>query len=249
MFFFDLQDKRNYTVKKILSKKYKTAVLEKTSEIKQGDVIVYSPAKKFDLSEALSLPSGITVYCGNVCEQIQKIFKEKYITVKNLLKDEIFAIENAKLTAEGVLSIIISNTDKSIFEQKILLLGGGRITKACCVLFKKLGVNCSVASFSQSEYFNAFYYSDKRYLGNDFYKEVGLYDVIINTRPFLYITDDKVDKIKKDALFIETASENCLNVTSVKNFKYFLAPKLPQKFSPYSAGRIIAEKILGDIND
>ena len=234
MFFFDLQDKRNYTVKEILSKKYKTAVLEKKSEIKQGDVIVYSPAKKFDLSEALSLPSGI---------------KEKYITVKNLLKDEIFAIENAKLTAEGVLSIIISNTDKSIFEQKILLLGGGRITKACCVLFKKLGVNCSVASFSQSEYFNAFYYSDKQYLGNDFYKEVGLYDVIVNTRPFLYIKDDKLDKIKKDALFIETASENCLNVTSVKNFRYFLAPKLPQKFSPYSAGRIIAEKILGDIND
>lgn len=249
MFFCDLQDKRNYTVKEILSKKYKTATLDKTSEIKQGDVIVYSPAKKFDLSEALSLPSGITVYCGNVCEQIQKIFKEKYITVKNLLKDEIFAIKNAKLTAEGVLSIVICNTDKSIFEQKILLLGGGRIAKACCVLFNKLGVNCAVASFSKSEYFNAFYYSDKQYSGNDFYKEIGLYDVIINTRPFLYIQDDKLDAIKKGALFIETASEKCLNLANVKNFKYFLAPQLPQKFSSYSAGRIIAEKILGEIND
>lgn len=250
MFFVDLQDKRNYYAKEIIAEKHAVKPLEEyKSEIKQGDVILYSPAKQFDLNEALSLPRGITVYAGNVCEQILKIFKEKYIIVKNFLQDEKFAIENAKLTAEGVLAIIIENTPKSLKESKILILGGGRISKALAVLLNKMDVFCAVTSFTKSEYHNAFYYSSEQYFGKEYVKKVGLYDVIVNTRPQFYVGKEVIDKIKKNALFIETASVECLNEHEVKNFNYFLAPKLPQKFCPQSAGRIIAEKVLEDTDD
>lgn len=249
MIFIDLQDKRNYFAKEILSEKREVKAYDEKGELKQGDTVIFSPAKKMDLNEALSLPRGITVYTGNVCEQILKIFKEKYITVKSFLDDEKFALKNAELTAEGVLGIIIENTPKSLFETKILILGGGRISKALAVLLNKLGVYCAVTSFTKSEYYNAFYYSSKQYFGKEYIKEVGLYDVIVNTRPVFFVGKEVVDKIKENTLFIETASAECLNKKDVKNFIYFPAPALPQRFCPFSAGRIIAEKVLEDTND
>lgn len=250
MIFIDLQDKRNYFAKEILSEKREVKAYNgKNGELKQGDVLIFSPAKKIDLNEALSLPRGITVYTGNVCEQILKIFKEKYITVKNFLDDEKFTLKNAKLTAEGVLGLIIENTPKSLFETKILILGGGRISKALAVLLNKLNVSCAVTSFTKSEYYNAFYYSSEQYFGKEYVKEVGLYDVIVNTRPVFFVGKEVIDKIKENTLFIETASTECLNKKDVKNFLYFPAPALPQKFCPLSAGRIIAEKVLEDTDD
>ena len=58
-----------------------------------------------------------------------------------------------------------------------------------------------------------------------------------------------IKNIGKQALFLETASVQSVAETDRKTINYLLAPALPQRYSCYSAGKIIAEKILGELND
>ena len=72
--------------------------------------------------------------------------------------------------------------------------------------------------------------------------------MVINTRPFKYIDDMILNKFQNGTLFIETASVECLNKDMVKNFDYFLAPALPTKYTPETAGKFLYERIMGDLN-
>ncbi len=249
--FVDTTDKRNQFVLKFLLKAGKNAFvyLENIHKVEKGDCIVFSPAKKFLYEEVINFCSNLTVYCGNIPQDIYEIFTKKQITVKNYLDDESFSIKNAKLTAEGVLALILEHTDKSLSELKVLFLGGGRITKASAILLQKLNVYVGVDSYNKADYLNAEYYSNKAFFKESFINDLNEYDVIVNTRPFNFITEQMIKKIPKNTLFIETASVKCIGEDKKFNFVYLPAPALPQKYACYSAGKIIADKILGELND
>lgn len=249
--FVDTSDKRNQFVLECLNSAGKNAqvYLENINKIKEGDVVIFSPAKKFLYEEVIGFCPKTIIYCGNIPQEFLEIFISKGVKVNNLLSDEILALKNAKLTAEGVLALIIENTQKSLAELKVLFLGGGRITKASSILFKNLVEFLAVASYNVTDYTLAHYYCDKVYYQQDFVKELSEYDVIVNTRPFCYLTKDMLKGIKENALILETASVECITKEDRNNLNYLLAPALPNRFSCYSAGKIIAEKLLGELND
>ena len=251
-YLIDVSDKRNQYVLSMLKQAGKNAFvyLEYINRVEQGDVLVFSPAKKFSLEEVINFCPNITVYCGNISQEIKQIFTNKNISVINFLQDEEFAIKNAQLTAEGVLALILEHTDKSIIGQKILFLGGGRITKASAILLEKIGAKIYIATYNEQDYLLANYYSIQRYYKDEFLEKLGRFDCIVNTRPIEFFTQEMVDKISKSTLFIETASKKCIGENLKYGFKYLPAPALPQKYASYSAGKIIADKILiGERND
>ena len=166
----DTQDKRNQHVLKLLQNAGKNAYvyLEFINKIEKGDIIIFSPAKKFIYEEVINFCPNITIYCGNISQEFLEILQEKNIKIVNYLSDESFSIKNAKLTAEGVLALILTYTEKSITELKVLFLGGGRITKASAILLQKLGTFVAIASYNKTDYENAEYYSNKSYFDNIF---------------------------------------------------------------------------------
>lgn len=250
-FYIDTSDRRNEYVYKILNRqRFPCFVyLENINKIQKGDTIIFSPAKKFSVEEVMFFTNEITIYAGKISDNILSIFNDKNINYINLMQDEVFAIENAKLTAQGLLAIILFSIEKCFSQTKILFLGGGRITKASVSLLKKLGFKVDVASYTLQEYYNAVYYADFAYYKDDFVVNLCNYDVIVNTRPVKFVTDKMVDKISDNCYFIETASTCCLDKDKKYKFNYLLAPSLPQRFTPYSAGKLIADKIFGDVND
>jgi len=250
-FYIDTSDRRNEYVYKILTSKNLPCYvyLENINKVKNGDIIIFSPAKRFSVEEVMIFPKEITIYAGNTNDNILSIFNNKNINYVNLMKDEIFAINNARLTAQGLLAIILFSIEKSFKETKILFFGGGRITKASVPTLKSLGFKVDVASYSLLEYHNAHFYADNCYLKDEFISNLDKYDVIVNTRPVKFVNDKMIDKISENCYFIETASLNCLDSEKKYNFNYLLAPALPQRFTPYSAGKLIADRIIGDIND
>ena len=249
--FVDTSDKRNQVVLKLLQEAGKDAsvYLENINRIQKGDIIVFSPAKKFLYEEVVSFCPHTVIYCGNLPEEILKLFADRMVKVNNLLDDEFFAIQNARLTAEGVLSLIIEKTEKSIEDVNVLFLGGGRISKASAILLKKLGVFVGIASYNKADYNMAHYYSDRAYYKEEYVSALKDFDVIVNTRPFCYIDVKILKNLKRDALFLETASVKCISEENSEGVNYILAPALPQRFACYSAGKIIADKILGELND
>ena len=161
-FYIDTSDRRNEFVYKILQKENLPCFvyLENINKIQKGDVIVFSPAKKFTTEELSYFTKDITIYAGNISDNTRLIFNNKNIKHINLLEDEVFAIENAKLTAQGLLAIILFSIEKNFSSTKILFLGGGRITKASVNLLKNLGFIVDVASYTLNEYHNAIYYAN-----------------------------------------------------------------------------------------
>jgi len=246
--FLDFFDERTKTLKNYL-KKYQTLEINKNNLklAKNNDFFVYPPSKKWSEEELFSLPNNITLFCGKVDNSFDCILKDKNIKHINFLNNEIFAIKNANLTAEAILSIIISNTNQSIFELNILVLGYGRITKSLCLLLSKLGAKFSIATFNKNSFSQSFILSNNNYFEYDFLKDIKKFDCIINTRPEKYFDDKKTKQIPKNCLFIETASTKCLDETKAKHFNYYLAPALPKKYSSVSASKLLLEQILGEI--
>lgn len=248
-FYLDLNDKRIAHLNEELKKRnLHTHSINDYKETTKEKVFVFSPAKKWSEEDLNNLPNNIHLFCGNINQDLTQILKNKNITHHNFSKDEHFTMKNAKLTAEGVLALLISGTEKSIYENNILILGAGRITKSLAVLFGKLGLKFSIATFDKTEFENCFYYCDKNFLEYDFLKEIQNFDVIINTRPVLFLDQEMLQKILPNTLFIETASINCLSITHATHFNYLPAPALPTKYCAKSAGKLILNKILGELN-
>ena len=221
---------------------------EKYDEYNEGDVLIFSPAKKFVKEDVDILPESVTLFAGSGIKAFSEELRLKKIKYIDIMNDEIFTIKNANLTAEGVLGIIINKSEKSLFENNILLLGSGRITKACSRLFSKLGVDFAVASYSFLDYQRSYSFSDKCYYKEEYIKDLNQFDIVVNTRPFKYIDDMVLNKFSKNCLFIETASVECLNKEMVKDFDYCLAPALPTKFTAETAGKFLYERIMGELN-
>ena len=247
-FFIDVSDKRTkYLKQELTAKGFKTEELTFPIQTSKGDILIYAPNKKWKEEEIKLLPENIYLFCGNIAPEYQSVLKEKNITFVNLLLDEHFAVENAKLTAEGVLALMIEGTEKSIFENNVLILGAGRIAKSCAMLFTKLGIKFSIATFNKTEYENCFYYTNSNFYEYAFVDKISTFDIIINTRPMLFIDENIIKKIAPNTLFIETASIDCLDKEKVKNFTFLPAPGLPQKYSCISASKLMLTKILGEL--
>ena len=248
-YFVDIVDKRNQILKDLLIQNGQMVEVfdfNKVTEIKKGDTVVFSPAKKFTIEEVEKLPKGINLVCGNVGEENLKKLKNKKIKIKNLMEDEIFTVKNANLTAEGVLAIILEKTDVSIFESNVLILGGGRIAKAMATILKCLGVNYAIVSFNPIKFPSYYLLSNKCYYRKGFLRDLKKYNVVVNTIPARIIDDEIINSIDPKTLFIETASVKCLDDTQKLDFEYLFAPALPQRYSAVSAGKLVYESIMGE---
>lgn len=246
-YYIDTIDNRNKILYELLKKENKKVEIFDltTNKYLSGDAIIFAPNKKIDEEYVSWLPNKITLYGGKFNSTIQELLKRKNINYINLLDDEIFAIKNANLTCEGVLALMIENSPKSIFENNVLILGAGRIAKFMGILLSKLGVKYSLASFNKEKFAQNYTYSDNNYFAYDFVRDLSKFDIIINTIPAEIIDQNIIDCISNGTVFIETASINCLDNSKVKNFKYILAPALPQRYSCYSAGKLMLDSILG----
>ncbi|MBE5756851.1 MAG: hypothetical protein E7342_03525 [Clostridiales bacterium] len=244
-YFIDLSDKRNQLIKEYLLKKGEKVFAYQKENIhaKENSVFIFPPSKKFLLEEIHSLPNNIIIFSGNINNEIKSLFDKKGITYFNFLEDEEFTYKNALLTAEGTLSIILSKSNKSIFEKEILILGFGRIGKALSFLLSKLNVNFSIATFNQKEYDESIIYTKNRFFEKSFDNFLNKYDVIINTIPKEFFTTDEVNKIDKNALFIELASISSINESIEKQFIYEHASGLPQKTTLITATNIMIEQL------
>lgn len=243
-FFLDLTDKRLPFVKDYLQQQKKQVEgfnKEDMSYINSGDVIIVSPAFKWNETLVNALPNNITIFAGNISDDYKLTIKNKNIKYINFMTHEDFVLKNATLTAEGFLSDLILNTKSSMFNQQILILGSGRVAKAVGYLFYKLGLTFDFAMRNEKEYNHTKLFARKCFLGDSYKKALKDYDIVINTIPAVIFDEKDANKFKKDCYVFELASKQCLEGVSTKNFNYVLCPALPSKYTPKTAADLMIE--------
>lgn len=239
-FFLELQDKRINFVARQLKQNGSEVLdfLEDYSKIHTDDVVVVSPAHKWTEEQLKNLPKNVAVFGGNVAPDLLPLTQN--IDYHNLIKNEMFVLENAKLTAEGFLADLILNTPASIYEQKILVIGSGRVAKAVWGVLYKLGVPFCAIMRNEKELSHATIFANNAIRLDNISSMLKEYDTIINTVPAKLFDDD--NGFKKDAVVFELASKKCIEFESDK-IKYVLCPALPAKYTPQTAGELIYEQI------
>ena len=249
-FYLDLNDKRLPFVSNLLKEAGENTCVfnfENCTGLNKGDVVVLSPAFKWNEAQAQKLSSEISVVCGKVSEEVLKIFNSKKIKYFNLMSDEDFVLKNAILTAEGTLADIILNTNKSIFDCKILILGSGRVAKAVAVLLSKLGLNFDMTMRDNFKLLESQLVCTNIVEWKDYKSKLKNYDIVINTIPVQLFEESDSQKFKAGSALFELASIKCLQGFEPEHFKYVFCPALPSKYTPESAGKLIYQYLLKNI--
>lgn len=162
-------------------------------------------------------------------------------------KSDGFALLNAVPTAEAAISIAIENTDFTLWQSNVLVIGFGRVGKILANRLASLGANVTVTARKSSDFGLAEALNYNFIHTKDIARHLGKYSVIFNTLDFTVIDEAGMKKCSAP-LLIDLSSKGGFDpkLAEQEGKKAIVAPGLPGKTAPVTAGNILA-KTLTDI--
>ena len=192
------------------------------------------------------IPPHTTVFCGMAPVFFTKMLEAKHCRVADYFEREDLTLQNALLTAEGIIGILTEQLPCSIFGLSCAITGYGRVAKFTARALRALGADVSIFARSniavtqaKTDYFHA--------LSLDKLPEnAASFSCIINTVEHRIIGEDTIASSSKGCVFIEVASAPYgIDFEAVeKNGRTLIkAVSLPGKTAPKTAGAMIAQTI------
>lgn len=176
---------------------------------------------------------GATVIGGNLD------FLNECVSRIDLLKDPFFLADNAAITAEAALGMILSNLNCAITEGKILILGWGRIGK--CLTHQLTHLNAPLSVYARKP-------TDQALLRSLGYHPIRTEELpemlpefrcVVNTVPAEVLREGDGQLLRPDCFKLDLAS-----VRSIPGDGVLHARALPSRFKSESTGKLIARTIL-----
>lgn len=250
VFVIDVSDKRNQYLLRMLSEDgYKTEAYDYSRKLSDRDkkyIYVFAPATEIDTAIADSIADGSKVFCLRMDSDIIRYLRGKDVEVIRFFDDEVLAMQNAQLTAEGALAQLILNTPLILRKNNILVIGYGRLGKTMTKVLKDVDANVYVGTNCLDEIAQASVIADYTCLIRNCKKHLPYFAAIVNTVPALILGEEQLLSIKKECFILDLASKpggvdhekakelglNCMHYLGV-----------PGKVSPLTA----AEQIRGSI--
>lgn len=218
--------------------------------VSSDNIFVNAPfsAERISLKSVLSkLKKSGTVYGGKISSEIRDMLSREGISFSDYMEREELSVLNAVSTAEGALQIFLENSERTVYGQKILITGFGRIAKVLVKILSAMGADVTVAARKKSDRVWAEIYGCKSCSTDDIIRICGSYDGIFNTVPAMIFTKNILEKLKKDVIFTDLASKpGGADYKSAENLGLNMihALALPGKTAPESAGCAVAYSVM-----
>lgn len=199
-----------------------------------------------------SLVKGTSIITGSIPMQWLQKANNLQLKVFQYADNDEIAILNSIPTAEGALQIAMEQLPITINGSKVLVIGFGRVGETVARVFKALGAKTVVAARRPSALARAWEQGHEKININSLPDIVGDADIIINTVPALIINESLLNKAVSGVLMIDLASPPYgidFEVARQLNIKAILAPGLPGKVAPKTAGLILSStlpKLIGE---
>ena len=192
------------------------------------------------------------VLAGCVSERVADMFQQKGIRWRDYYTSERLQRQNAYLTAEATLQLVMQNLNKKIKGTSVLIIGSGRCGKEAAKLFKKMGAKVTLTSRKIKDKVKTLLLGVKPAQTSKVGEIASKYQVIINTVPHPVLTKSVLKTIKKSTFVIELASLAAgvdLQAASKLGTELLYAPGLPGRYLPFSAAESISETIIKIIKE
>ncbi|MGN1047252.1 MAG: dipicolinate synthase subunit DpsA [Eubacteriales bacterium] len=208
----------------------------------------------FDFARMIS--PGTFVFAGMIPPSFKDFLEQSGIKYYDYFESRRLLWDNADITAEGAVSLLMRELPKTVRGAEILVCGFGRIGKLLAGKLTSLGASVTVAARRDDDLLLA-----EKCFGVKTdpinYRRIGTfdlskdYDAVLNTVPS-WIFDESNAPLLRKTIYIELASSPYGGETEFmrKNCaKYIMAAGLPGKYAPREAARAIVHSLLNYLSE
>ncbi len=247
-----LLDKRMVRLKERLEKKYLTTLMPANEHNLKTDgnsvfILPFSITEQSALRLIVALPENCLTFGTALGSETLRLMAKKNITHIDIMSDEEFCLENARLTAEAALALLISSTETSLYAMRCAIFGYGRIGSRFTQMLLAHGASVKVFTSNKKE-LDAL---DARGIASSHLwqrQDIDSFSAIINTIPLHHVIPrDTLSSLDSRAIVLDLASgNNNVDWAGVKllGLKGEHATALPGKYSPSSAAAVLEKAIL-----
>lgn len=213
----------------------------------QGLIRSYRIDQPIDFGSSIpDLAPGTLIVTGAFTPKWLQIANNLGLKVLEYAEDDELAILNSIPTAEGAVQLAMEELPITIHGSLVIVIGLGRVGLTTARIFKNLGARVIVIARKSGSLARAIEMGCDGVPISALPDCIGGADIIINTVPTLILNESVLTKVKKESVIIDLASPpggTDFKVAENLNLKAILAPGLPGKVAPKTAGAILASTI------
>ena len=195
--------------------------------------------------DAVMLPEllkpGAVLAAGRLPIMLEAWLSERGLNCFEYLEQEKYLLQNAYITAEGALGLLLGEMERTLRGSRILITGWGRIGKFLANMLRSLGAEVAVAvrREGQKEQLEILGYSVEL-----FGEYRGKYHAVINTVPAAVFNEVQLGSVmEKDCVLLELASLPG-GFPKLKSDAIIDGRALPGKTAPKTAGIQLSDAIV-----
>ena len=191
--------------------------------------------KEISLKSLIDLPEKVRVFGGG---------KTDIKNYTDYLALGEYAIKNAALTAEGAIAYAIGNTDFSLWESRILVIGYGKTGRALCERLSGFHTNLTVSARNSGDLATLKTNGLKSVKTSEIPTLKSGFDIVFNTVDIKF--SESAAKALFGALFLDISTFGGFEDGAAEKYgvNYKKLPSLPAACAPETAGKIIAETVI-----
>lgn len=197
----------------------------------------------FTENTARKLNPGTLVIIGKAKPFLKAWSTQYQFNLLEIAEIDELAILNSVPSAEGAIQIAMQELPITIHSSQSWVLGFGRLGKTLARMLKALGAHTTVCARKPADLARIWEMGYRGLHFSELVKEIGSAEIIFNTVPALILTEEVLQQCQREVLIVDLASApggTDFAAAERLGIKAILAPGLPGKVAPKTAGRILA---------
>ena len=201
------------------------------------------------LADILDAAAPDALVCGGMLGPAEELLLTRGISFFDYAKDETLLLQNAELTAEAAVPLLLERLPNPLAGSRTLVCGFGRIGKLLARKLRALGADVTVSARKPRDLELARILGYRRVTTGSFADTLAQYDGIVNTVPAPVIGPAQLQFVRRDCALLELASLPggfCAEAQALPG--YCAARGLPGKYAPETAAAIIRRAIFRNLD-
>lgn len=216
--------------------------------LESGNIYSVYEEKPMVLSEALlvKMPPQAPIFVGFARSKLKEIVQRSNVRLITVLDLDEVAILNSIPSAEGAIQMAMENTAITIHNSNSFVLGFGRTGASIARLLQGMGAKVTVVARSAAHRARVYELGMNPMSFEELPDKISQAEIIFNTVPTMVLSNCILSKAREEMVIIDVASPpggTDFEAADRLGIKALLAPGLPGKVAPKTAGKILSKVI------